>query len=397
MNSNSTRNGSKRPHSTSNQQRSSSANDTSHTSSKIGRLNPSIANGNGNGDARTTDAAIYDSRTPTNFLSDLNELNRKLSANSNHLDNNQNPFLHGGKRVSVDGGRDDQSSFGHVDPNNLNNLNPLNSPSSNKFEIKESPKSALLDNRRLSAVNLTNYCPSIKLKGASFEPAQSGKLVSVPCPAGSTNAVSWYCSPAAEDGQRAMWYPKDRPDFSKCSSLWLNSMEERLKEKYVMISKLAQELATVTNLFQDTDQNLASQNSFLGIETPKKLNTILGNERPQQTLYARDLYRIAEIVASLVNKLETNIETNSDLNKFNENQRKKQSGLIHEMLTRIQDTISNLLDEQNRESWLELQSSERTLAISSLMTSLKRNALLFASVRSIVSSNFDRFTRNLCK
>lgn len=216
--------------------------------------------------------------------------------------------------------------------------------------------------------------------------------------------ASWYCAAGGDESQQAMWYPPERPDFSKCSSLWLNSMEERLKDKYPMISKLVQELASVTNIHQDIDNRPGDQNSqnFLGLETPKRQNTLIGHER-QQTLYARDLYRISEITSVLVNKLESFIEMTTDKRgqmqqaQFNEMQRNKQSSLIHEMLNKLQDTVSNLLVEQNRESWLELTATERTLAISSLMSSLKKNALLFASVRPSVSSNFDRITRNLCK
>lgn len=368
---------------------------------KNGRLNngPAMSNGGSGGFndgllRTSTDAAIYDGRPQP---SDPNELNNRKPAN-NDLDNNQNPFLYG-KRVlpeSSNRADADQSSLGQV------NLNSLNSPAaSNKIEIRESAKPALLDAHRTA--NLTNYCPQTAKRGVNFELTQAGKLVTVNCPAGATNAVSWYCAPPGEDGQRAMWYPPDRPDFSKCSSLWLNSMEERLKDKYPMISKLAQELASVTNVYQDIDTRLADQNSFLGLETPKRLNSVLGNER-QQTLYARDLYRISEITSVLVNKLETFIEVTTDTSgklpqqqQFNEMQRTKQSSLIHEMLIKLQDTVSNLLVEQNRESWLELTATERTLAISSLMSSLKKNALLFASVRPSVSSNFDRITRNLCK
>lgn len=364
---------------------------------KNGRLN-NVNSGFNDGLLRTsTDAAIYDGRP-----NDPNELNSRKPAN-NDLDNNQNPFLYG-KRVQPDSNRVDvdQSVFGQVNSNSLN-PNSLNSPaaSSNKIEIRESPKPALLDGHRTA--NLTNYCPQTTKRGVNFELTQAGKLVTVNCPAGATNAVSWYCAPPGEDGQRAAWYPPDRPDFSKCSSLWLNSMEERLKDKYPMISKLAQELASVTNIYQDIDTRLADQNSFLGLETPKRLNSVLGNER-QQTLYARDLYRISEITNILVNKLETFIEVTTDTSgkqpqqlAFNEMQRTKQSSLIHEMLIKLQDTVSNLLVEQNRESWLELTATERTLAISSLMSSLKKNALLFASVRPSASSNFDRITRNLCK
>lgn len=360
------------------------------TSSNIHSKNGPIVNKSNDVRTSSTDTAIYDSRSNQNYPTD-NELNRKSIAD---LDNNKNPFLLG-KRVpssNLDTNNridNDQSSF--------NQINSQNSP--NKlFEIKESSKSTL-DNSRSNPVNLTNHCPSITKRGVTFDQTQAGKLVSVACPAGASNMVSWYCASGNEDTQRAMWYPKDKPDFSKCSSLWLNSMEERLKEKYPVISKLAQELASVTNIYQDTDSKIIDQNSFLGLETPKRLNSVLSNER-QQTLYARDLYRISEITSILVNKLESFIEiTTSDKTsqQFNNKQRTKQSSLIREILINLQDTISNILVEQNRESWLEQQPTERTLAISSLMSSLKKNALLFASVRPSVSSNFDRITRNLCK
>lgn len=356
---------------------------------KNGRLNNGSLGSDGPGRSGGTNTAIYDGRPQA---SDSNELRKPPN---NDLDNNQNPFLYGKRVVPDSSSRDaDHSSFGQVNSNTLNSQ-----PTNNKNEFRESSKSSGQDGHR----NLTNYCPTTVRRGVTFELAQAGKLVTVNCPAGATNQVSWYCAPPVEEGQRAMWYPPERPDFSKCSSLWLNSMEERLKDKYPMISKLAQELASVTNIHLDIDTKLADQNSFLGLETPKRLNSLLGNER-QQTLYARDLYRISEITSILVNKLETFIEMTTDTSgkmphqqQFNEMQRTKQSSLIHEMLTKLQDTVSNLLVEQNRESWLELTATERTLAISSLMSSLKKNALLFASVRPSVSSNFDRITRNLCK
>ena len=379
---------------------------------KNNRLNSIAVNNNNlnsnlnDNQIRNVDTAIYDSKvsSPSNELNNQNELfnNKKSTQISNniHLDNNQNPFLNAGKRVPSSPPRfdiNDQSSFGQI-----NLTNTIN----NRFETKElSPKLALDNqlNHRNQPSNLTNYCSATTKRGVYFELTQAGKLISAACPPGSTNQVSWYCAPAIEDGQKAAWYPKDKPDFSKCSSLWLNSMEERLKDKNPMISKLVQELSSVTNIYQDINPQIYNQNSFLGLEAPKQLNSILGNERNQQILYARDLFRISEITASLVNKLESLIESNNnELNnkmqqQFNENQRRNQASLIHEMLIKLEDTISNLLVEQNKESWLELQPTERTLAISSLMSSLKKNALLFASVRPIVSSDFDRISRNLCK
>ena len=155
-----------------------------------------------------------------------------------------------------------------------------------------------------------------------------------------------------------------------------------------MISKLAQELAAVTNLYQD---------SFLNYDFAKQLHSMVNHEKHQQYLYARDLYRISEICSSLINKVEAHVELNSDAAKSNDQRKKQIVYLVHEMLANLQDTISNLLVEQNRDSWLELQPTERSLTISSLMSSLKKNALLFSSVRPSGPSNFDRITRNICK
>lgn len=377
--------GSKRTYSSYNQHNNLSVNTTSQLS-KHGRLNqPSNVNNklntnNDNQVIRNNNPDTANHNEKTNGISNnLNELNKKSS--QFHLENNQNPFLYGGQRVS--------NIDSHVNSNN-NNFNIINS-SNNQSSInqvtlnspnvyndfKDPATKSVLDSRQL---NLTNYCPRIKIKGAQFDPTPIGEPAFVSCPAGASNQVSWQCR-YSEDGQRAAWSPKDKPDFSKCSSLWLNSLEENLKEQHPMITKLADKLAIVTN--QDS----------LGNEFQKQFNSMIDNDRHQQYLYARDLYRISEICVALVNKLENFM----DLILENKIKVTTPESPVYEILVKLQDTISNLLVESNRDSWLELQPSERTLAISSLMSSLKKNALLYTSTRPIKFPNFDRISRHICK
>ncbi|XP_052745299.1 latrophilin Cirl isoform X1 [Bicyclus anynana] len=126
------------------------------------------------------------------------------------------------------------------------------------------------------------------------------------------------------------------PDLSECRSVWLNSLEARVREGESLLS-ISNDLAQVTS---------------------------------SKTLYGGDMMTTASIMKKLAQRMSQNVQTFNDLHQ--------KEALVTDMLLGVIKTGSNLLEESQRASWSDLSTDAQNRVASALLTQLEENAFLLA-------------------
>ncbi|XP_026317038.1 latrophilin Cirl isoform X4 [Hyposmocoma kahamanoa] len=126
------------------------------------------------------------------------------------------------------------------------------------------------------------------------------------------------------------------PDLSECRSVWLNSLEARVREGESLLS-ISNDLAQVTS---------------------------------SKTLYGGDMMTTTSIMKKLALRMSQNVQTFSDP--------KQREAIVTDMLLGVIKTGSNLLEESQRASWADLSAEAQNRVASSLLTQLEENAFLLA-------------------
>ncbi|KAJ8707402.1 hypothetical protein PYW08_010654 [Mythimna loreyi] len=126
------------------------------------------------------------------------------------------------------------------------------------------------------------------------------------------------------------------PDLSECRSVWLNSLEARVREGESLLS-ISNDLAQVTS---------------------------------SKTLYGGDMMTTTSIMKKLAQRMSQNVQTFPDP--------RQREAIVTDMLLGVIKTGSNLLEEGQRSSWADLSSEAQSRAASALLTQLEENAFLLA-------------------
>ncbi|XP_045518501.1 latrophilin Cirl isoform X2 [Pieris brassicae] len=126
------------------------------------------------------------------------------------------------------------------------------------------------------------------------------------------------------------------PDLSECRSVWLNSLEARVREGESLLS-ISNDLAQVTS---------------------------------SKTLYGGDMMTTTSIMKKLAQRMSQNVQTFSDA--------RQKEALVTDMLLGVIKTGSNLLEESQRASWTDLSMDAQNRVASALLTQLEENAFLLA-------------------
>jgi len=124
---------------------------------------------------------------------------------------------------------------------------------------------------------LTHCSPTFS-RNLFWDRTQSGQFVSQSCPIGSKGFAKWLCS---NDTGLPQWIPTSA-DLSDCVSNAIISLEERLNDERESILNLASELAEMTT---------------------------------SSVLFAKDLYRISDIIIQLITRTEIGISEFPDQRK----------------------------------------------------------------------------------
>ncbi|XP_073958866.1 calcium-independent receptor for alpha-latrotoxin isoform X5 [Choristoneura fumiferana] len=126
------------------------------------------------------------------------------------------------------------------------------------------------------------------------------------------------------------------PDLSECRSVWLNSLEARVREGESLLS-ISNDLAQVTS---------------------------------SKTLYGGDMMTTTSIMKKLAQRMSQNVQTFPDP--------KQREAIVTDMLLGVIKTGSNLLEESQRASWADLSAEAQNRVASALLTQLEENAFLLA-------------------
>ncbi|XP_013174758.1 PREDICTED: latrophilin Cirl isoform X1 [Papilio xuthus] len=126
------------------------------------------------------------------------------------------------------------------------------------------------------------------------------------------------------------------PDLSECRSVWLNSLEARVREGESLLS-ISNDLAQVTS---------------------------------SKTLYGGDMMTTTSIMKKLAQRMSQNMQTFPDP--------RQRETFVADMLLGVIKTGSNLLEESQRASWSDLSTEAQNRVASALLTQLEENAFLLA-------------------
>ncbi|XP_050671706.1 latrophilin Cirl isoform X2 [Leptidea sinapis] len=131
------------------------------------------------------------------------------------------------------------------------------------------------------------------------------------------------------------WH-EPNPDLSECRSVWLNSLEARVREGESLLS-ISNDLAQVTS---------------------------------SKTLYGGDMMTTTSIMKKLAQRMSQNVQTFPDP--------RQKEAIVTDMLLGVIKTGSNLLEESQRASWSDLSVDAQNRVASALLTQLEENAFLLA-------------------
>lgn len=126
------------------------------------------------------------------------------------------------------------------------------------------------------------------------------------------------------------------PDLSECRSVWLNSLEARVREGESLLS-ISNDLAQVTS---------------------------------SKTLYGGDMTTTTNIMKKLAQRMSQNVQTFPDA--------RQREAIVTDMLLGVIKTGSNLLEDSQRASWADLSAEAQNKVASALLTQLEENAFLLA-------------------
>lgn len=221
------------------------------------------------------------------------------------------------------------------------------------------------------------YCGPTTARNLFWNFTRVGDINVQPCPGGATGIAKWRCAQSERStptdtivsnnnknrymgdddetiNRGVVWQPAT-PDLTQCRSLWLNSLEVRVQQRESSVVSIANELSQVTN---------------------------------SKTLYGGDMLVTTKIIQMMSEKMTYDIETYPD--------QKLREGIVSELLNGVVKTGSNLLDETQHLSWLDLSFEDQMRVATALLTGLEDGAFLLAATiareRNVVQK-----VKNICK
>ncbi|XP_017485988.1 PREDICTED: latrophilin Cirl-like isoform X2 [Rhagoletis zephyria] len=174
--------------------------------------------------------------------------------------------------------------------------------------------------------------------GGTPEPTTMRTMLRSNCSANANSS----CETAADRLNRRIgnfeptWHPLT-PDLTQCRSLWLNSLEVRVNQRESSVISIANDLSEVTS---------------------------------SKTLYGGDMLVTTKIIQTMSEKMFHDKETLPD--------QRQREAIILELLHGVVKTGSNLLDESQLSSWMDLNQEDQMRVATSLLTGLEYNAFLLA-------------------
>ncbi|XP_042895739.1 latrophilin Cirl isoform X3 [Parasteatoda tepidariorum] len=179
-------------------------------------------------------------------------------------------------------------------------------------------------------IHNTMSCYPTESRGFFWNWTRAGHVAVHKCPNGAFGRVKWRC-----DAETVQWIP-ETPDFSDCSSLWVENIKSRMS-RGDSITSLAADLALITKT---------------------------------KTLMAGDIVHSADILHRLVAEMGERTRVMDD-----PIERQK---LLLILLEAVLEVSSNLLDDSQRAPWHDLNREQQQKSASALLRSQEKSGWLLA-------------------
>ncbi|XP_054719040.1 adhesion G protein-coupled receptor L1-like isoform X2 [Uloborus diversus] len=178
-------------------------------------------------------------------------------------------------------------------------------------------------------------CPPVEARGLYWNWTRAGHIAQHRCPGGGNGRVKWRC-----DAVNVQWVP-EAPDFSDCTSSWVNNILSRIS-RGDPITSLAAELAVLTRT---------------------------------KALMAGDIVHTADILHRLVGEMAERTRVMDD-----PQQRQRLLLALLEVSEKksVLEVSSNLLDDSQRLPWHDLNREQQQKSAAALLKSQERSGWLLA-------------------
>ncbi|XP_055370547.1 adhesion G protein-coupled receptor L3-like isoform X4 [Betta splendens] len=197
------------------------------------------------------------------------------------------------------------------------------------------PPSSKLPNVRVE------YCSPLVMMDISWPRTKQGMVARMPCPPGTIGVAFYMC-----EGPEGYWDPQG-PDFSNCTSPWVNLINQKLKSKETA-AVIARELA------EQTKSNLQAGDITYTVKAMVQLVDLLDVQLRNLTPGGKDS------AARSLNKL----------------QKRERSCRFY--VQAMVETVNNLLQPQAQAAWGELSSGEQLRAATMLLDTVEQGAFVLA-------------------
>ncbi|XP_055370577.1 adhesion G protein-coupled receptor L3-like isoform X15 [Betta splendens] len=184
------------------------------------------------------------------------------------------------------------------------------------------PPSSKLPNVRVE------YCSPLVMMDISWPRTKQGMVARMPCPPGTIGVAFYMC-----EGPEGYWDPQG-PDFSNCTSPWVNLINQKLKSKETA-AVIARELA----------------------------------EQTKSNLQAGDITYTVKAMVQLVDLLDVQLRNLTPGGK---------DSAARSLNKAMVETVNNLLQPQAQAAWGELSSGEQLRAATMLLDTVEQGAFVLA-------------------
>ncbi|XP_077500550.1 latrophilin Cirl-like isoform X2 [Amblyomma americanum] len=178
------------------------------------------------------------------------------------------------------------------------------------------------------------FCPPMQSRSSFWNWTRAGDTAVQRCPGGAIGHARWRCLA----GNPPYW-EHDTPNLSACYSAWMENLKSRAEDDDSVVS-LAVELEVIT-----------------------RTKTLLGG----------DIAQTAAVIQRLLGRMTRRLDD------FPDERRRFQ--VVKELLQSTVEISSNLLEDYQRDSWLELPPGERRHVAGALLQALDNSTWLLADTR----------------
>lgn len=178
------------------------------------------------------------------------------------------------------------------------------------------------------------FCPPMQSRSSFWNWTRAGDTAVQRCPGGAIGHARWRCLPGSPP-----YWEHDTPNLSACYSAWMENLKSRADDDDSVVS-LAVELEVIT-----------------------RTKTLLGG----------DIAQTAGVIQRLLARMTRRLDDFSD--------ERRRFQVVKELLQSTVEISSNLLEDYQRDSWLELPPRERRHVAGALLQALDNSTWLLADTK----------------